>query len=69
MSDLRHRILEKAAADCTAGLVFVSAFADRPSFAKWAAEVSWETEAWVADHPDHMIHFNGDRFMGPHPGS
>lgn len=69
MSDLRHRILEKAASDCTAGLVFVSAFSDRASFAKWAGDVSWETEAWVADHPDHMIHFNGDRFMGPHPSN
>ena len=33
---------------------------------KNVADIAWETEVWIADKPDHMIHFNGDRFLGPH---
>ncbi|WP_286338729.1 BsuBI/PstI family type II restriction endonuclease [Bacteroides caecimuris] len=29
------------------------------------ADIAWETEVWIAENPDHMIHFNGDRFIGP----
>ncbi|MEX1040968.1 MAG: BsuBI/PstI family type II restriction endonuclease [Pirellulaceae bacterium] len=31
------------------------------------AEIVWESEVWIAEFPDHMIHFNGDKFMGPYP--
>lgn len=49
-----------------AGLVFVTAFLNRRGLLKYLAEVAWETEIWVADAPDHMIHFNGERFLGPY---
>jgi hypothetical protein len=29
--------------------------------------ISWETEVWVAEDPDHLIHFDGERFLGPYP--
>ena len=58
--------LEEAFKDCTVGLVYVTAFLDRTEFRKNAADIAWETEVWIADNPDHMIHFNGDRFLGPH---
>jgi len=48
------------------GLVFVSAFPDRATFARFHAAIAWETEVWIADAPDHMIHFNGERFLGPY---
>ena len=32
------------------------------------AEIAWETEVWVAESPDHLIHFNGERFLGPYGG-
>jgi len=48
------------------GLVFVTAFPDRKTFARFHAAIAWETEVWVADAPDHMIHFNGVRFLGPY---
>jgi adenine-specific DNA-methyltransferase len=48
------------------GLVFVSAFPDRRTFTKFHASIAWETEVWIADAPDHMIHFNGERFLGPY---
>jgi type II restriction enzyme len=47
------------------GLVFVSAFPDFVEFRKHMKDIAWETEVWLADTPEHMIHFNGDRFLGP----
>jgi adenine-specific DNA-methyltransferase len=26
-----------------------------------------QSEVWIAEDPDHMIHFNGERFLGPYP--
>lgn len=51
----------------SAGLVFVTAFLDRRGLLKYLSDIAWETEVWVADSPDHMIHFNGERFLGPYP--
>ena len=50
----------------TAGLVFVTAFLDRTAFLRYAPEIAWETEVWIAEDADHMIHFNGERFLGPY---
>lgn len=52
--------------DCPYGVVFVTAFLSRKDFAKWMAQIAWETEVWLAENPSHMIHFNGDHFLGPH---
>lgn len=52
-------------AACKAGIVFVSAFPDFVEFRKHLKEIAWETEVWIAEIPDHLIHFNGDRFLGP----
>ena len=52
--------------NCTAGLVFVSAFPDTKTYVKYSGVIAWETEVWMADNPSHMIHFNGSRFMGPY---
>jgi len=49
-----------------AGLVFVTAFLDRHTMMKYLDDISWETEVWVADAPTHLIHFNGERFLGPY---
>ncbi len=46
-------------------LVFVTAFLDRRTMARYLNDISWETEVWVADHPSHLIHFNGERLLGP----
>lgn len=61
--------LEEAFKDCKVGFVYVTAFPDRAEFRKNAADIAWETEVWIADNPDHMIHFNGERFLGPHDKS
>lgn len=62
----RHGELSKLFANATPGLVYVTAFPNRKLMAKYLLELSWETEVWVADAPTHMIHLNGDRFLGPH---
>jgi adenine-specific DNA-methyltransferase len=49
-----------------AGLVFVTTFLDRAAMVRYLGDISWETEVWVADAPTHMIHFNGERFLGPY---
>jgi type II restriction enzyme len=51
--------------DSNHGLIFVSAFLDFVEFKKHSKDISWETEVWIKDFPDHMIHYNGDKFMGP----
>lgn len=67
ISKLRHLALEDLTAGCALPKVFVSVFANRKEFRKWVLDISWETEVWLADSPDHLIHFNGDRYLGPHP--
>lgn len=48
------------------GLVFVTAFPDRAEFRRHLSDIAWETEVWIAEEPTHLIHFNGNRFLGPH---
>ena len=49
----------------TCGKIFVTAFLDFNTYKKFAASLAWETEVWLAEMPDHMIHLNGDKFLGP----
>ena len=63
----RKNELTQLFATARPGLVFVSAFPDRKTFTRFHAAIAWETEVWIADAPDHMIHFNGQRFLGPYP--
>ncbi|MGG1945729.1 BsuBI/PstI family type II restriction endonuclease [Trinickia sp. NRRL B-1857] len=66
ITEIRKRTLEQLTRPCTAGIVFITAFLDRTTFRKFAKDIAWESEVWIADNPDHMIHFNGDKFLGPH---
>ena len=47
------------------GLIFISAFPNKKIMKQFMADIAWETEVWLADNPDHLIHLNGDRFFGP----
>jgi len=46
--------------------VFVTAFLNRRAMVEYLGEIAWETEVWLAEAPEHMIHFNGERFLGPY---
>lgn len=62
----RHDELAKLFAGSKPGLVYVSAFPGRRLMCKYLPEIAWETEVWVSEAPEHLIHFNGDRYLGPH---
>lgn len=62
----RHAELTALFAGTSAGLVYVTAFPTRSVMSRYLPEIAWETEVWVADAPTHLIHFNGDRFLGPY---
>ena len=55
--------LEETLQDCAATRIYVSAFPDFREFRKHAADIAWETEVWIAEIPDHMIHFDGKKFL------
>jgi hypothetical protein len=63
----RRSELKRLFKGSSAGLVFVTAFESRRALQGFLSQISWETEAWVAETPDHLIHFNGERFLGPYP--
>lgn len=65
----RHQELGWLFAGSRAGLVYVTAFPNRSIMARYLADIAWETEVWVANTPSHLIHFNGERFLGPYPGA
>jgi adenine-specific DNA-methyltransferase len=66
MTPKRIEELKSLFAQSHAGLVFVTAFLDRGALKKELGNISWESEVWVAESPSHLIHFNGERFLGPH---
>lgn len=65
MSPKRIKELESMTSDVTAGKIYVTAFLDFKTFKSFSEALAWETEVWIADLPDHMIHLNGDKFLGP----
>lgn len=65
MDPKRIKEIEEMTASVTAGKIYVTAFLDFKTFKKFSESLAWETEVWVADMPDHMIHLNGDKFLGP----
>jgi hypothetical protein len=62
----RHAELARLFAKATPGLVYVTAFPNRSTMSRYLRDIAWETEVWVADAPCHLIHFNGERFLGPY---
>jgi len=62
----RRQELKDLFAKSSAGIVYVTAFMDRRTMMKYLDEISWETEVWIAEEPTHLIHFNGERFLGPY---
>lgn len=62
----RKHELDKILEKCSAGRIYVSAFLTFSDFKKWSNDIAWETEIWIYENPSHMIHYNGNRFLGPH---
>lgn len=66
VNGLRVAQLKELFAGARPGLVFVTAFQTKKKFRQFAADIAWETEVWVAEEETHMVHFNGERFLGPY---
>jgi hypothetical protein len=64
----RRQELKRLFKASKAGLVFVTAFLTKRNVTKYLGDIAWETEVWVAETPSHLIHFNGERFLGPFEG-
>lgn len=65
MSPARVIEIQEMTKDVNAGKIFVTAFLDFNTYKRFSKDLAWETEVWIADMPDHMIHLNGDKFLGP----
>lgn len=65
MEPKRIKEIEEMTENVSAGKIYVTAFLDFKTFKKFSETLAWETEVWIADMPDHMIHLNGDKFLGP----
>ncbi len=66
ITPLRRTELKKMFDQFHIGLVFVTAFLDYKGFQEELETISWETEVWVAEAPSHMIHFDGEKLLGPY---
>ena len=66
VDEKRRRELQTLFKDSTAGLVYVTTFLTRAAMVRYLSDIAWETEVWVAENPSHMIHFNGERVLGPY---
>jgi adenine-specific DNA-methyltransferase len=62
----RHDELTRSFTEARPYLILITAFLNRSEAAKYLSEISWATEVWVADAESHLIHFNGERFLGPY---
>ena len=65
MNPKRITEIEAMTQNVTAGKIYVTAFIDFATYKKFSNTIAWETEVWIAEMPEHMIHLNGDRFLGP----
>ena len=65
MDSKRVLEIESMTSKVVAGKIYVTAFLDFTTYKKFSEQLAWETEVWIADMPDHMIHLNGDKFLGP----
>jgi hypothetical protein len=65
MDNKRIVELQELTKNVKSGKIFVTAFLDFKTFKKFLESLAWDTEVWMVDMPDHLIHLNGDRFLGP----
>lgn len=65
MDPERIKDIEAMTSKVKSGKIYITAFLSFAKFKKFSEQLAWETEVWISDMPDHMIHLNGDKFMGP----
>ncbi|MBQ6160287.1 MAG: type II restriction endonuclease [Oscillospiraceae bacterium] len=56
----------KALCHCPPGteVAFITAFWDLKTALRVFSKIAWDTDIWIVEDETHMIHKNGDRFLG-----
>jgi hypothetical protein len=62
----RRKDLESLFTGCNAFRIYVSAFRSYSQYRQYSSHIAWKTHVWIEAMPDHMIHNNGEKFLGPH---
>lgn len=62
----KYELKTKVLGSCVNKAIFVTAFENISSYRDCPEELAWETEVWIATEPEHMIHRDGGRFLGPY---
>lgn len=62
----RRYELEEIFTDVADKCIYVTAFESNSAYHNCTEELAWETEVWIVTEPDHLMHRNGFRFMGPY---
>ena len=62
VSPKRVEELEVILRNCVATRLYASALLDFRQFKQHVDKTAWETEVWVGEILDHLIHFNGLTF-------
>ena len=62
----RRHELEELFRGCSAIRIYVSVFLNHAEFGRYVSRIAWESHVWIAEMPEHMIHYDGDRFLEPH---
>ena len=63
LSPKRQIELEETLKHSSAKRIYISAFPDFREFKRHIGNIAWDTEVWIEDNPDHLIHFNGPQFF------
>ncbi len=66
MSPERILDIEVLTKESHSGRIYITAFLDFATYKRFSSQLAWETDVWIAEMPDHMIHLNGDKFLGPY---
>lgn len=65
IDEKRLKQLQNKFSKINTGKIYITAFLNKKDFRKFSEDLAWETEIWIAEEPKHLIHFNGDKFIGP----
>ena len=65
ISITRHTQLERLLVSCHVRREYVSVLSDWRAYSRHGNNVAWETHVWLAEIPKHLIHCNGEKFLGP----
>ncbi len=66
IDNIRRERFSELVRNCSCGVIYVTAFLNRKDFRKYSDQIAWETEVWIAENPDHIIHFDGEKYLGPY---